>query len=189
MNREDWLNRFKDLLKPRFEDRGHKIPENLRIACGWPSKGATSCTRKTLGQCFCPSTSSDNTHEIFISPVLADPLEVSAVLIHEIIHAVVGVKEGHKGAFKRLAVDLGLEGKMTATHAGERLNVTLGLMSDKLGPYPHAEISLKSIKKQGTRMIKLECPACGYVVRTTRKWVETGVPTCTPCGEDFVLKV
>jgi len=32
-----------------------------------------------------------------------------------------------------------------------------------------------------TRMIKLTCPACGYLVRTTRRWLAAGPPTC-PCG-------
>jgi hypothetical protein len=33
-------------------------------------------------------------------------------------------------------------------------------------------------------MILVKCPKpeCGYQVRTTRKWLDVGVPTC-PCGE------
>jgi hypothetical protein len=34
---------------------------------------------------------------------------------------------------------------------------------------------------QGTRMLKLECSGCGYVARTTRKWLEVGAPSCC-CG-------
>ena len=32
-----------------------------------------------------------------------------------------GLEHGHKGAFKTMALDIGLEGKMTATRAGEKL--------------------------------------------------------------------
>lgn len=39
--------------------------------------------------------------------------------------------------------------------------------------------------KQSTRMIKLVCPADGYAVRTTRKWIEVGLPRC-PCGREMV---
>lgn len=41
-------------------------------------------------------------------------------------------------------------------------------------------------KKQTTRMLKVQCPACGYLARVTRKWLEeAGTPTC-PCGERMV---
>jgi hypothetical protein len=34
---------------------------------------------------------------------------------------------------------------------------------------------------RGTRLIKVACPQCGYTVRTTRQWIETGLPVCGPC--------
>jgi len=39
---------------------------------------------------------------------------------------------------------------------------------------------------QTTRMLKVECPADGYIVRTTQKWIDLGLPTC-PCGEEMEL--
>ena|GEM_PF-3007831 len=34
-------------------------------------------------------------------------------------------------------------------------------------------------RKQAVRMLKCECQACGYTVRTARKWLETaGAPLC-----------
>jgi hypothetical protein len=34
-------------------------------------------------------------------------------------------------------------------------------------------------KKQGTRLIKCECPECGYIARVTAKWLdEAGAPIC-----------
>ena len=58
----------------------------------------------------------------------------------------------------------------------ERMNKII----EKLGPYPHAKLdkTMRPTKKDGTRMIKLECPCCNYVVRTTRKWIEYGLPKC-----------
>ena len=36
--------------------------------------------------------------------------------------------------------------------------------------------------KQTTRMLKVECPACGCIIRMTSKWLEeVGTPTCG-CG-------
>lgn len=37
------------------------------------------------------------------------------------------------------------------------------------------------------RMLKIECNKCGYVVRTTQKWVDAGAPACS-CGGDMVLQ-
>jgi hypothetical protein len=59
------------------------------------------------------------------------------------------------------------------------------LLVGQLGDYPHAELkSMPKLKKCGTRMIKLGCDSCGYIVRTTQKWIDLGTPTCT-CGGMF----
>jgi hypothetical protein len=36
----------------------------------------------------------------------------------------------------------------------------------------------------GSRQLKLECSDCGYVVRTSRKWIDVGLPVCC-CGSEF----
>ena len=51
------------------------------------------------------------------------------------------------------------------------------------GPLPHARPDTggqtTAPKKQAARMLKCECQACGYTVRTARKWLETvGAPLC-----------
>ena len=33
-------------------------------------------------------------------------------------------------------------------------------------------------------MLKVQCPGCGYVIRTTRTRLDQGVPICC-CGVDF----
>jgi hypothetical protein len=47
---------------------------------------------------------------------------------------------------------------------------------------PEAPAAPSGPKKQGTRMIKVqcssECECGGYVVRTTAKWIEVGMPVC-----------
>lgn len=97
-----------------------------------------------------------------------------------------GIEAGHKAPFRRLAVAMGLEGKMTSTHAGASLRAKLEEMVVKIGPYPHAKLTFSRRKVQSTRMIKAVCPdpACGYQVRTTRKWLDMGVPTCF-CGKQM----
>ncbi len=62
---------------------------------------------------------------------------------------------------------------------------------EKLGPYPHHSLNpIVKDKKQGIRLIKAECPGCGYIIRTTRKWFEgVGLPICGPCKKSFELAV
>lgn len=50
-------------------------------------------------------------------------------------------------------------------------------------PLPHARLDTggetTAPRKQATRMLKCECQACGYTVRTARKWLEmAGAPVC-----------
>ncbi len=78
---------------------------------------------------------------------------------------------------------------MRATTASAALQADLDQITKELGEYPHAALmagegGADAPKKQGTRLLKVECPGCGYVVRTTAKWLTVGVPTC-PCGEEM----
>jgi hypothetical protein len=112
---------------------------------------------------------------------------VLSTLLHELIHAFVGIKAKHGKDFKLVAVKSGLEGKMTATTAGPELLARLETLAKTLGRYPHASLGLggeRLKKKQGTRMLKLQCPECGYQVRTTQKWIDIGLPIC-PCGAEL----
>lgn len=182
MNREAWLMAGVKAVTPLFEEHGYKVPEKLRVSCGFPSVKALGRRTRRIGECWATWCSQDGTWEIFISPVLGDPVEVLAVLVHEVVHAVVGIECGHGGPFRKCATAVGLVGKMTATTAGPELTARLNEMLKKLGTYPHAALKGSGgAKKQGTRLLKVECGECGYTVRTTQKWLDVGLPTC-PCG-------
>tara|TARA_R110000751_G_scaffold140736_1_gene244426 strand:- start:163 stop:756 length:594 start_codon:yes stop_codon:yes gene_type:complete len=174
INRETWLNEAITLFRPLFTAAGHTIPENIRVTCGWPSKSAGRSSKRRVGECWSPVASEDATHEIIVSMVISDPIEALDILCHELVHATVGVECGHKGEFRKLAIKLGLTGKMTATVAGPELFKQLETMSAKLNEYPHAKIDFANKTKQSTRMIKVECidQDCGMVFRTSRKWLE-----------------
>lgn len=178
--REQWLMNATDALRPLFAQHGHTIPANVKATCGFPSRGALSLRKRTIGQCWDQDASSAKVFEIFVSPVLAEPVEVLGVLAHELVHATVGTKCGHKKPFKQLATAIGLEGKMTETTTGETFKRFAASTLKSIGEYPHAELNPRSmLRKQGTRMVKCECEECGYTVRTTRKWIETcGAPIC-----------
>jgi hypothetical protein len=138
---------------------------------------------------------------VFISPELDDTARVLDVLLHELIHVADDCTSGHKGAFAEAATRLGLEGKMTATTAGVALAAEMMTLAASLGDYAHAKLMVQpkgalvpvgpdgqpvprihsGPKTQGTRMLKVQCPCCGYTVRTTRRWLDMGAPLC-PSG-------
>lgn len=184
--REHWLGRFVAAISPDFAELGYPLPARIRVSCGWPSRAGLSTNRQRIGEAWSPVCSADGTHETFLSPVLGDAEAVGHVLVHELVHHAVGVQHGHKGPFRKLALAIGLTGKMTATVAGPRLAERLHALTTKIGPYPHAALTgSNGRKKQTTRMLKVECSACGCTVRMTRKWLDdAGAPVCG-CGEQM----
>lgn len=184
--REEWLQRAVVALKPVFKRANFDVPENVRTSVGFPMGAG----RKGRGQCFDSKVSADRTFEVFVTPMLAEPVAVLDVLSHELVHTVVGIDAKHGKVFKACATAIGLEGKMTATHAGEDLLVKLVAIAEKLGPYPHAELNPTYVKKQTTRLIKVECPECDYVARVTRVHLdEKGAPICPACKVQFIEEV
>lgn len=180
--REEWLLSALALVRRHIETTAQvTVPATTRVSCGFPG-GRSSA--KAIGQCWSVESSADGSVEIFISPTQADPISVLAILVHEAIHAAVGVRHGHKAPFRKAALAAGLEGKMTATVASAGLKTTLQEWTEELGIYPHATLNIANLlgKKQSTRMVKCECNQCGYIARTTGKWIKTvGAPLC-PCN-------
>ena len=102
---------------------------------------------------------------MFISPKMGEPLPILGTLVHEIVHLVDDCESGHKGDFTKMARRLGLEGKLTATHAGDALlQETLIPLEAELGPFPHAALTpglgSSGEPKQTTRMLKVRILRC-----------------------------
>ena len=186
-NRERWLNDMMVELNERvFKQAGYKLNlKNIRISCGFPVGRATA-KNKTIGQCFNDAINGYN--EIFIHPCQETSLEVGAILVHELVHAYDNCKNGHNHVFRKIALAVGLQGKMTATTHTEELKEVIDTIVKDIGEYPHKKLDYKPRKKQGTRLVKIHC--CGdsgdyahpeYIARMSRKTLEMGLPTC-PCG-------
>jgi hypothetical protein len=188
MTRETWLLQLTDRLRPLFVAAGFTLPKNIRVSCGWPTRRAIVATGKsrTLGQCFPTSASAEGRVELFITPALADGFKVAEVLTHELCHTIDNCESGHGPAFRRVATAVGLCGKMTATVAAPALADRLNGLLEILPPYPHVVLDMtKGQKKEGTRLIKIECQECGWTARTTQKWIDEGLPTCA-CGAEMI---
>jgi hypothetical protein len=189
MTRESWLGALARQLAPVFKAAGAPIPDNIRVTCGFPSHAALNGNkRQTIGQCWSSSASRDKHFEIMVSPVIDDLTVVAATLAHELVHAAVGLEHGHKGQFRKVALAIGLQGRMTATEAGDAFKRHLTEIVAAIGPYPHARLDANAQssgpKKQASRLLKCECEECGYTVRITRVWIEkVGLPCCPDHGE------
>jgi hypothetical protein len=85
--REDWLAQAIAELRPVFSALNHPLPDSIRVACGFPSSNARSAKNRAVGEHWSAKASSDNTHEILISPVIDDPVRVLGILVHELAHA------------------------------------------------------------------------------------------------------
>lgn len=180
-NREEWLRDLVDALRDRYDG---ELPETVHVSVGFSSKGIRS---KTIGECWHGAASSDHNPHVFIHPMISDGVDVAAVLVHELVHAC-RPDAKHGPAFKQMATRLGLTGKMTATVPSDELRASLAEVVKDIGPYPHPQLAggiSSSGPKQTTRMLKLECPECGYLVRTSSKWLEVGLPMC-PDGDTLL---
>lgn len=175
--REAWLTAGVAALTPLFTEQAMQVPP-VRVSVGWPKgRGGKG---KIIGQCWHTGATTDGVQQIFISPELDEATRVLDVLMHEVLHAVDDGESKHRGHFAKMAARLGLEKPWTATTAGEDLAFKLQAISEGLGEYPHSALTQAAVaaKKQTTRMIKVECPDCGYTVRTTKKWLDVGAPWC-----------
>jgi hypothetical protein len=182
--REDWLNAFVERARPQFEAAGFPLPEKVRVSVGFTSGGSRG---KSIGQCWSDEASADGHFEIFLRPTMQTDARIADVLTHELCHAAVGIAAGHGKRFKACATALGLTGPMKSTTAGEPwYRWALPVLSE-LGPLPYAELKdgvHSGRKKQATNLLKVECPACGFLARVTRKHIEPHshldcpVPTC-----------
>jgi hypothetical protein len=201
-NRESWLNDVADRLRPAFAQLGAPLPDRLRIAIGFPSTGRRA---KATGECWDRSASTDDTFETLIRPDLAEAngaiaTPVVAALAHELVHAAVGIKAGRGPDFRKVARGIGLIGPMRATAPGPAFLALAAPILDVAGPLPHARLktdksnadenpeaddapSTTAPRKQANRHVKCTCPACGYIARTSRSWIDqAGPPHCPQHG-------
>lgn len=133
-NREQWLINVAVLMRPWFRARGYEIP--LRVRLGG---GALSANQSTLGVCY-PYTDRDGFRHITISPFIDEPVLVAAVVVHELIHAILPPEELHGTRFREAARALGFEGRLTQVVPGSGLAAQLQAIVRRVGPYPHRAI-------------------------------------------------
>ena len=173
--RESWLENAVDMLSPIFKQKGYDMPK-VKVSCGFPSTGNKS---KHIGQCWGRSSTTEGVNQLFISPVLDEPVQVLDTLVHELVHAIDDCVHHHGPEFKKIATDIGLQGNMREATAGAWLKEQLTAIAKQLGKYPHTKINLahSASAKTGPRP-RAKCKKCGYEVTPLKKWLFMGPPLC-----------
>jgi hypothetical protein len=167
MTREQWLNKIVTQARPMFKAAGKPLLKNVRVAIAPPRGRGNS-----IGTCWSSECSKDGGCEIWVSAELNDPMRIADTLVHELCHAALPTGTGHKKPFADLATAMLLEGKPTATVASAEFKRVWKPILKKIGKYPGVAFSAPTGAKQGTRLIKAECDCCGFVFRTTQKWID-----------------
>ncbi len=185
--RETWLYYAAHFLFEHMQRCG-MTPVPVRVSCGWPLSGGAS-KQATIGQCFSPAMCSDGVAQVFISPRIAESVEVLGVLLHELIHASFGPSMhdiGHGKQFSQAAKKLGLAGPPTATVVSPELLPFLQSYVARVGVYPHAPIvPRQKAKAPGSRLRLYEC--CCDPVMKVRVASNDFDATCNRCDEAFTL--
>lgn len=94
-------------------------------ACDDPWSDANGCCWDEDGGCV-----------IRIHPALTDPVEILAVLCHEVCHAQVGPSWMHNGPYRTAWRRVGFTGLPRHYEASDRLLELLVAMAAELGEYP-----------------------------------------------------
>jgi hypothetical protein len=209
--REVWLHKMAELMRPRFEGFGYPLP-SFRVSIGFTSGGKKS---RANAEVWSTSASGDGHHEIFIRPDYDDPIEVAGLLAHELTHTAVGFAQGHSGKFAKVALAIGLNRPLTSTTPGPKFAEWVAPFIEQLGPLPHAKLRFgnsagagfiggfkvrerkkaaasgdddgggiftSAPPKQTTRLHKVACADCGYTARVAQKWLDIGAPHCPEHG-------
>lgn len=169
--REAWLNAFVTLSRPHFAAVDAPLPEKVRVSVGFTSTGARS---NRIGECWHDAASADGYFEIFLKPTIETDSRMADILTHELIHAAAGLDAGHGPKFKRIANALGLSGRMTSTVATAAWYTWALPILDVIGPMPYGQLTdgkSTAKPKQKTNLLKVECPACGWLARVTAKHI------------------
>jgi hypothetical protein len=178
MNREQWLTELAIKAIPAISSTLEYSDEepSVKLSCGFPAKQGK---RKPISAQLVPPTASDEFNaEIFVSPTISEKSEVIEAVLPLLVAVVMGdfkQSQNWKNAVSRL-------------NNGTMVSETL---ENLMPEYPHSALTLPTVAKQTTRLVKAVChggqPSLGtshapYIVRLSRSTLEMGAPICPVCS-------
>ncbi len=181
--REEWLIAAVPLTN-KYVFNDELDIHDFQVSCGWCAKKTSMAETIvprvyeediTLKDMFPPS--------IQISIEVESPVDIIAVLSHEMIHAFCNILS-HNKQFGAYARKIGFEKPFTQFCPTDILLNNCQLVVNELGEWPGIPIPpvVKEAKEKKPRRGKMFCPNCGFECRTTPKMLQTyGLPTCA-CG-------
>jgi hypothetical protein len=99
-------------------------------------------------------------------------------LFHELVHAVDDCQHKHGKEFKKIAIKLGMVGPMRSAGAGPALKERLKEVASRLGPYPHASLSVPKKAAARSPRPRAKCKKCGFTVPMLKNFLHYGPPIC-----------
>lgn len=175
--REEWLQAASvELRSVMLAETGLTIP-NVRVGVGFTSGGLRT---NELGQTWARKASKDGINEITVRVTVNDPVDVLAVLGHELIHAALDCKGAHGKTFTRAHLAMGYVSDSKGCVLGAELREAYAALTEALGDYPGDDgLAVAAMKKkQTTRMRKCTCVTCGFTFRTTARWIADRALEC-----------
>jgi len=186
LTRDQWLNGFIEAARAAFEAGGKPLPPNVRAAICPPHRAK----QRYVGLCWSDAVSEDNGREIWVTAGETDPVRVAGILVHELCHAALPHEVKHGKEFRKLATDMGLEGKMTATTEGKTFKFMWEPLLSKLGPLPAARFTAGyavDFRVQRTpKMTNMACPECGFVAKVRLDQMNVGRLRCPEHGVELL---
>lgn len=174
--RERWLAAASKLIEKKVAELGFTPTNPIRVSLGVVDTRSRKAG-KTLATCYCSEASEGGYREIFVSPEMVETRMVLGALTHEIGHACLPPTAGHRAPFRKFCTAVGFKfEKAEHAHDGEAWWEWAQQIVKNLGQIPHKKLNVErpvgAPKKQGTRLLKLECPCCGAKLRLARSTLE-----------------
>lgn len=140
LKQQHWLHDAMKILRHDFWQIGEEFPDVITIIVDYPGRdiGVRWMGMYQQSQQFSierSDLSNLTDYYIFINPTVTG-LTALNILSHELVHASVGVREGHGEPFLRVAAAIGLDDSGPTALAEETLLGRLKGIQKTLGPYP-----------------------------------------------------
>ncbi len=138
LKQQEWLDDALEILRGDFLKIEETFPSVIPIVVDYPYPEIGISWLGMYSQSTIPELDDVpklTQYHIFISPTV-NGLMALDILVHELVHAVVGAEDGHGDKFQVVAAAIGLDDTGPTAVAEEVLLKRLKNIQEILGPYP-----------------------------------------------------